>query len=47
MQGKLVSKLKLGPFLTLSVRNGPSVSFGTKVPCNVAVQKEFRWTAKC
>ena len=23
----------LGPFLTLSVRNGPSFSFGTNVPC--------------
>ena len=22
------------PFLTLSVRNGPSVGFGTNVPCN-------------
>ena len=25
----------LFPFLTLSVRNGNSVSFGTNVPCNV------------
>ena len=31
-QGILVPKLTLGPFLTLSVRNGPSVSFGTNVP---------------
>ena len=34
MQGTLVPKLTLGPFLTLSVRNGPSVNFGTNVPCN-------------
>ena len=32
-QGKLVPKLKLGPFITLIVRNVPSVSFGTNVPC--------------
>ena len=32
LQGKLVSKLTFGPFLTLSVRNGPTVSFGTNVP---------------
>ena len=45
MQGTLVPKLTLGPFLTLSVRNGhklkdwsfsvrngPSVSFGTNFP---------------
>ena len=25
MQGKLVPKLTLGPFLTLSVRNGPNI----------------------
>ena len=31
-QGTLVPKLTLGPFLTLSVRNGPSVSFGTYFP---------------
>ena len=34
MQGKLVPTIILGPFLTLSVRNGLSVSFGTNVPCN-------------
>ena len=33
MQGKLVPTITLGPFLTLSVRNGPSFSFGTNVPC--------------
>ena len=34
IQGKLVPKLRLGPFLTLKIRNGLSVSFGTNVPCN-------------
>jgi len=32
-QGILVPKLTLGPFITLSVRNEPSSSFGTNVPC--------------
>ena len=27
IQGTLVPKLTFGPFLTLSIRNGPSVSF--------------------
>ena len=34
IQGTLVPKLTIGPFLTLSVRNGSSVSFGTNFPCN-------------
>ena len=34
IQGILVPKLTLGPFLTLSVRNGPNVSFGINVPYN-------------
>jgi len=34
IQGKLVPKLRLGQFLTLRIRNGPSVSFGTNVPYN-------------
>ena len=33
LQGILVPKLTLGPFITLSVRNEPSGSFGTNVPC--------------
>ena len=32
IQRTLVPKLTFGPFLTLSIRNGPSVSFGTNVP---------------
>jgi len=29
--GKISSKLRFGQFLTLCVRNGPSVSFGTNI----------------
>ena len=31
----------LSPFLTLSVRNGPSASFGTNVPSIVFRRKEL------
>ena len=34
--------INLCPFLTFSVRNGPSVSFGTNIPCIWA----FKWDNK-
>ena len=39
MQGTLVPKL------TLSVRNGPSVSFGTNFPCNDGFQTVIKTQA--
>ena len=36
IQETIVPKLTFGPFLTLSVINGPSVSFGTNFPCNTS-----------
>ena len=37
MQGTLVPKITLGPFLTLSVRNGARVGFETNFPVIVNI----------
>ena len=46
LQRILVPKLTLGPFQTLSVRNGTIVSFGTNIPCIIQPIGELLRRAK-
>ena len=43
--GDISSKTNTWPFLTLSLRNGPIVSFGTNVPCIINQQLRYTKTA--